>query len=363
MVVRGMILAKAFPVTKALVPMAINQDLKAVRPTSEWDIDYFAQVLRASAPETFRRLDEAGHGTKALRMDAWLGVELPRPPVQEQIAIAGFLERETAKIDALVSEQARLIELLKEKRQAVISHAITKGLNPDAPMKDSGIEWLGQVPAHWAVTKMKHLASSIEQGWSPQCEGFAADPDSTWCVLKVGCVNGGVFNPDANKALPPDLEPVEELVMRADDLLVSRANTRDLVGSAAVVERDYPRLILSDKLYRIRFADDRTLPRFVAGLLAMPVVRSRIELEATGASSSMLNITQRAILELAVSLPPGRERAQILVYLSDTVGRLDKLIAEAERAITLLQERRAALIAAAATGQIDVRSAAARSAA
>ena len=96
---------------------------------------------------------------------------LPLPPVDEQTAIAAFLDRETAKIDALVAEQRRLIELLKEKRQAVISHAVTKGLNPHAPMKPSGIEWLGDVPAALGSQDVSTLVRPIEQGWSPQCEG------------------------------------------------------------------------------------------------------------------------------------------------------------------------------------------------
>ncbi|WP_226019809.1 restriction endonuclease subunit S [Novosphingobium sp. FKTRR1] len=92
------------------------------------------------------------------------------PPLAEQEAIAGFLDREVAKIDGLVAEQERLIALLKEKRQAVISHAVTKGLNPNAPLKDSGIEWLGQIPAHWEVVQLRRLIARIEQGWSPECE-------------------------------------------------------------------------------------------------------------------------------------------------------------------------------------------------
>jgi type I restriction enzyme S subunit len=112
-------------------------------------------------------------------------IRLGMPSLPEQTRIAEFLDRETAKIDGLVAEQRRLMELLKEKRQAVISHAVTRGLNPKAPLKPSGIEWLGDVPAHWAVKRIKHIARSIEQGWSPQCEGFPAETESEWGVLKV----------------------------------------------------------------------------------------------------------------------------------------------------------------------------------
>lgn len=124
-VVRGMILAHTFPVTKALVPMAINQDLKGIRPKHNWSIDYFAHLLRAASPETLRRLDEAGHGTKALRMEAWTGMLLPCPPADEQRAIAGFVSRETSAMDALGGEARRAIGLLQERRSALISAAVT----------------------------------------------------------------------------------------------------------------------------------------------------------------------------------------------------------------------------------------------
>src|SRR5450830_153708 len=143
---------------------------------------------------------------------AWL------PTTAEQTQIAGFLDHEAGRIDALIEEQQRLIELLKEKRQAVISHAVTKGLDPTVPMKDSGVEWLGEVPAHWEITALKYVVSSLGQGWSPQCDNYPAE-DGEWGVLKVGCVNGGVFNPAENKRLPDELEPDAGLTVKQGDLL------------------------------------------------------------------------------------------------------------------------------------------------
>ena len=278
----------------------------------------------------------------------------PVPPLAEQTRIAEFLNGETGKIDGLVAEQRRLLALLKEKRQAVISHAVTRGLNPHAPLKPSGIEWLGDVPAHWAVKKIKHLVCSIEQGWSPQCEGVPVENESEWGVLKVGCVNGGSFDPSENKLLPPSLEPIPALGIVREDLLISRANTRELVGSAAVAERDYPNLMLCDKLYRLRFNAAAGLPRFVSHYLGSSVVRGEIELGATGASASMLNIPQSTILELTLAVPPLAEQAAIVAHLETETAKFDTLTAEAERAIELLGERRSALISAAVTGQIDV---------
>lgn len=214
--------------------------------------------------------------------------------------------------------------------------------------KDSGVEWLGAVPAHWDILPIKQLLSSIEQGWSPQCESFPADAGQ-WGVLKVGCVNGGRFNAEENKALPEDLEPLPELAIRRGDVLVSRANTRELVGSVAVAERDYEKLLLCDKLYRLRVVADRCEPTFLALFVGGSTARSVIEATATGASSSMLNIGQGAIVGLPVALPPLEEQRALLRFLDGETAKIDTLIAEQQRLIELLTEKRQAVIAHAVT--------------
>ena len=330
-------------------------DFHVMRPQEEIDSRFSQyQILNRRFIDI---VDGSTFGSKMPRA-SWEfvgGMRITTPPLAEQTAIADFLDQETAKIDGLIAEQERLIELLKEKRQAVISHAVTKGLNPDAPMKDSCIEWLGQVPEHWEVKKLKYLTHSIEQGWSPQCEGYPAETESEWGVLKVGCVNSGIFKPSENKLLPHELEPIPALGLVSGDLLISRANTRELVGSAAVVDRNYPNLLLCDKLYRIRFILDLFAPTFASHYLGSSAVRGQIELAATGASASMLNIPQSAILDLPITVPPLAEQCEIAVSLDLDLGKYDTLTAEAQKAISLLQERRSALISAAVTGQIDVR--------
>lgn len=277
------------------------------------------------------------------------------PPEDEQVTISAFLDRETAKIDALIEEQRRLVALLKEKRQAVISHAVTKGLDSHASMKDSGIEWLGEVPAHWKVRRIKTVLDHMEQGWSPQCEAEPVDSPEQWGVLKVGCVNGGQFNPAENKTLPTDLEPIPALSIRAGDILVSRANTRELVGSASLVEHDHHRLLLCDKLYRLGVKPAEIEAGFLAVYLQADVARGQIEVAATGASSSMVNIGQFVIREMPIATPPIQEQRDILAHLHRRRTAFDALIAEAGTAVLLLSERRASLISAAVTGKIDVR--------
>ncbi|MGF6774891.1 restriction endonuclease subunit S [Paraburkholderia sp. GAS334] len=215
--------------------------------------------------------------------------------------------------------------------------------------KDSGQEWLAEVPQHWNVKRVKRLVSSIEQGWSPQCENFAVDGEDEWGVLKVGCVNGGVFNPLENKKLPSELRAIPELGIAQGDLLISRANTRELVGSAAVATKDYRNLLLCDKLYRLRLQSEQCTPHFLSCYLSIEEVRGQIELAATGASSSMLNIGQSVILELPVPLPPLKEQLAIAAFLDRETSKIDTLIAEQEKLLALLAKKRQATISHAVT--------------
>ncbi|MEO0376751.1 MAG: restriction endonuclease subunit S [Cyanobacteria bacterium P01_A01_bin.17] len=328
-------------------------DFFVIRPQKVFASYLHKYILSPSAIDT---LSSSTIGAKMPRVSWEEMGSLPvaLPALVEQGQIARFLDHETTRIDALIAEQERLIELLKEKRQAVISHAVTKGLDPTAPMKDSGVEWLGEVPAHWELAKVKHVIESFEQGWSPQCENVPVESDKEWGILKVGCVNGGIFSSEENKRLPAELDPIPELFLMAGDVLISRANTRELVGSAALADSDYPNLMLSDKLFRLR-ATEKVLPKYLVLYLGTIAVRHQIELEATGASSSMLNIGQAVIKELYIPVPSVSEQQEIVAYLNYELENYFELESQALTTIDLLQERRSALISAAVTGKIDVR--------
>ena len=334
----------------------VSTGFAVVRPQSEQVSSLFLGYLLQSDGFVSELIaSSVGVSYPAINASDLVGFPVALPPHEEQATIGLFLDHETARIDALIEEQQRLIELLKEKRQAVISHAVTKGLDPDVPMKDSGVEWLGEVPAHSDMAKFKYAIAEFEQGWSPQCDNEPVGSIDEWGVLKVGCVNHGVFDPAENKRLPDELEARPELTVREDDLLVSRANTRELVGSAAQVPADQPNLMASDKLFIVRLHYKICRPRFAAAYLGDHRVRHQIELEATGASSSMLNIGQAAIRELCVPLPPEVEQDRIVEELDKREAGFEALERETAFHIQLLNERRSALISAAVTGKIDVR--------
>lgn len=355
-VVRGMILAHTFPVATISRPVTINQDMKALLPGAECTAEFLATLLRGLGDQMLFYVDDAAHGTKCIRTDRWKSMEICLPDTEEQQLITKFLDREWDRIDALIVRQERLIELLQEKRQALIDRAVTKGLNPDAPMMPSGVAWLGDVPAHWEVTRLKFLVGRIEQGWSPECHAGPADEDE-WGVLKAGCCNGGVFNPEDNKALPAWLNPPSDLEVRAGDVLMSRASgSLDLIGSVALVsEGCRARLLLSDKIYRLAVMDRFVNRLHLVHALSSTLVRAQIRSAVSGAVGLANNISQSDVKEIVLPVPPLQEQRLIANEMGARLTRLDSLSEASRRAVALMREHRAALITAAVTGKIDVR--------
>ncbi|MEE4463762.1 restriction endonuclease subunit S, partial [Azotobacter chroococcum] len=229
-VVRGMILARTFPVVEAMVPMAINQDLKALQALQALDEKFLAYLLRGLANESLRRLEEAGHGTKALRMELWTSMQLTIPPKEEQQSISTYLARETARIDALVAKKTRFIELLREKRQALITHAVTKGLDPNVKMKDSGMEWLGEVPEHWGVGVVSRVATRTVVGIAEAATHAYADsgtPILRSTNIRPYKIGGEILYVNADFADDRDTK-----LIHADDLVTVRTGN---AGVTAVV--------------------------------------------------------------------------------------------------------------------------------
>jgi type I restriction enzyme, S subunit len=316
------------------IAMATSQDFWNWVCGPELIPEYLNYQFKAIAP-ALRALNMGSTHQTIYQRDA-AGIEIVVPPLDEQRAIADFLDRETVRIDTLVAEQGRLVDLLRERRAAVIESNIAA-----APTTGIG-------------RRLKHLVVEVRQGWSPQCYPWQADGIATWAVLKAGAANGGAFRPGENKELPGTEVPRPDTVVKRGQLVISRANTRELVGSAAVVDGDYPRLMLSDKLYALTMNPDRAVSSYVASVLGTRRLRGLIELEASGSSPSMQNISQADILNLPMDLPDLTQQHQILASLDEQTTKIDTMIAETEKFIVLSRERRSTLITAAVTGQIDV---------
>ena len=274
------------------------------------------------------------------------------PDKSEQVAIVAFLDREIAKIDELTKEQRRLITLLKEKRQAVISRAVTKGLDPHAPMKDSGIEWLGEVPAHWRVAPLKRAAVVIA-GFAFSANAFSPDSDH-WRLLRginlsaLGIRWGG----DTVYWERSTGDGLDAWELRAGDIVLGmdRPWVGDGLRVAAITDEDLPCLLLQ-RVAAIRAAYPAA-QRFLLHCLRHEAFYHHCAPEMTGVS--VPHISGGQIEEFRMPLPPADEMEAISQHVDDRTAELAALIEVAQSAIGLLNERRTALISAAVTGKFDV---------
>lgn len=275
------------------------------------------------------------------------------PPADEQQAIADYLDTETARIDALIREKEGLVRLLREYRQSEISTVLLEGLDRE-PFRSSGTLWLGDIPQSWTLCRLKHAISAIEQGWSPECENRLADADE-WGVLKAGACNHGVFSEIEHKAFPKSLDPLLAIEVRAGDVLMSRASgSADLVGSVAYVEQVRPQLMLSDKMFRL-VPEDHVNARYLAWSLNTIAHRRQILNCIRGSSGLARNITSVDIKQLWLALPPLETQHLLVTAAIKIANEVDELIEHAKAEITLLKELRAATIADAVLGRVDVR--------
>ena len=271
------------------------------------------------------------------------------PPSAEQACIANFLDSETAKIDALVAEQEKLMALLKEKRQAVISHVVTKGLDPNVPMKDSGVEWLGEVPAHWGTPPL-YLRYSSELGKmldTSRIKGEHLVP-----YLRNTDVQWGRINFDDLPQMDIEAAEYQRYTIQAGDLLICEGGE---VGRAAQVECVQGVVGYQKALHRLRALSSKEISGYMYYVF---VWAAHSGLFTMNGSSTIAHLTGQQLRKYRFPKPPADEQADIVQYLLKSSTQLDGLIDEAQSGINLLQERCSSLISAAVTGKIDVRGAA-----
>ncbi|MBT4838360.1 MAG: restriction endonuclease subunit S, partial [Methylococcales bacterium] len=273
-------------------------------------------------------------------------LKIPYPPIEEQTQIANFLDHETRKIDTLIEKQQQLIQLLKEKRLAVISHAVTKGLNPDAPMKDSGVEWLGEVPEHWGISRFKFL-----------CERIIAGPFGS-SITKDMYVKKGYKVYGQEQVIPYDFSIGDYYISDQNFIALSRyeVNVGDILiscvgtfGKIAVFPSEAEKGIINPRLIKA-VINSTSNPFYMCELIKSETVFKQFELLSRGGTMGVINI---AILnEILSTVPPMKEQAKIVLYINQQNEKFYKLIDQSNLAVTLLQERRTALISAAVTGKI-----------
>ena len=345
--------AKAMHLSHLKGKFSLSQNCMIIMPLSALNVRYCYYHFQPLFAHERGLIPD--HMQASFRMEDLYQYKVILPPFPEQKLIARFLDHETGKIDRLIQKQQQLIELLKEKRQAVISHAVTKGLNPNAPLKPSNIEWLGDVPEHWEVKKLKHIIHTLESGVSVNAADTPAMGNDLG-VLKTSCVYTRSFRATENKTVLKGEENRVKCRTRKGAIIISRMNTPELVGASAVVDSDHPNIYLPDRLWQTVFESNVKInSTFIAHFMTIMGFRKQISLAAEGASSSMQNIAKEDYLSINVLLPSLDEQNSIVNGLATQLRALDSLNENAIVTSTLLQERRTALISAAVTGKIDVR--------
>lgn len=330
----------------------LNQRMCCVRGKS----DEISRLLEYALPTPLRLINDLTYSTTVKHL-ASSQIEKTRvaiPSDESEIkGVLTFLDRETGKIDVLIAEQEKLLTLLAEKRQAIISHAVTRGLNPNARMKDSGVPWLGEVPAHWMITRLKFVAvvqTGIAKGKDTQGKETIVVP-----YLRVANVQDGHLALDEVAMIDIEPEQLDRYRLQAGDVLMNEGGDFDKLGRGAIWNAEIEDCIHQNHVFAVRphAVSPQWLNQITGSQYAQFYFMGRSK-----QSTNLASISSTNIMELPVLLPPVDEQASILAFVDNESARLDALYASSVQAIALLKERRSALIAAAVTGKIDVRQAA-----
>ncbi|UWZ81818.1 restriction endonuclease subunit S [Occallatibacter riparius] len=323
----------------------------STRPTATIHDRYFLYLFQnAYREKIFYAFGQgASHlGRWRLPADQFNNLALPVPPKEEQIAICSILDYETEKINVLVEEQQRMIELLTEKRQAIIAHAVTKGHNSSMPMKASGIKWLGSIPANWELSRLKNCCYGIVD-----CKNRTPEEkvDGGFFVVRTTCVRNGTFCSDGGYFTDEKsyVEWTKKGTPREGDVLFTREAP---AGEACLVPKDLV-FCLGQRMMYLRPDTDKILSEYLLYSIYGPLIRGRIDAKSKGSTVNHLRVGE--VGELPILVPSIPEQREIVRELTAQLSTLSSLMAHAAHAIALLQERRSALISAAVTGQIDVR--------
>lgn len=311
----------------------------------------FIASLVASAPVKQlleSRVESVTRSHQRVAPEEILKAKIAVPSFHEQIQIAGAIDRETSRIDALIAKKTRFIELLQEKRQALITHAVTKGLDPNVKMKDSGVEWIGEVPEHWTITKLKHVSRALI-GLTYAPEDVVVDGTGI-TVLRSSNIQGGQLDLADIVQVRAVADP--DLMVRIGDILICSRN-----GSRALIGKN---IQLDERSVGCTFGAFMTVVRGSFNDFLYYAFNSTM-FDANSAlymTSTVNQLTISMIANMEVPLPSKEEQRAIVSHLRKGLSSLDALLFKTQRSIDLLKERRSAFITAAVTGQIDFREAA-----
>jgi len=349
-VVRSGILIHSIPVAIAGRDLTLNQDLKALIPKQNLVPEYLVYLVSGMQRQLLVEWKKEGATVESLELDLVANTPTPLPSVPEQHAIAAFLDRETAKIDALVAKKERLIELLQEKRTAFITRAVTKGLDPNVPTKDSGIDWLSEIPAHWEVKRVKNLSNFVTSGSRGWAEHYTDEGALFLRIANLRVASIDVDMSDVQHVTPPSGAEGVRTRVHTGDLLIS---ITALIGAVGVVPEGMPAAYVNQHLALVRLSNGEVRPRWLAYCVLSRFGQEQLRTALYGGTKDGLSLDD--IRSLAVLAPPVEEQDRVIDSL-DCAGRyIEGLVVKVRTVINQLKELRTALISAAVTGKIDVR--------
>jgi len=321
-------------------PACLNSGIFLIRPINSYITEFMYWVLSSNSFRVFCDLVSQGSTIQHLYQNVFERYMFPLPTLEDQKLISYFLDGETKKIDNLIAEQEKLIELLKEKRQAVISHAVTKGLDPNAKMKDSGVEWFGEVPEHWKIKKVNHLFGAKKGGNAAELtKEFCSTIEGEFPVYSGQTGNDGVMSfIDRYEFDAGDEGYLFSTTVGAKAMTVAHLKGKFSLSQNCMV------IIPRSTISYTRFFYYHLQPLFLYERRSIPEhLQPSFRIED--------------LYSFKVALPPHSEQKHIASFLDDLDGKFSTLIQATIHGIQLLRERRSALISAAVTGQIDVRNA------
>jgi len=330
----------------------IDSHLLRLRVKESEILPRFFRLLIDECYEIENQIKISGKGSimHGLNSSIVKALQLPLPSCDEQEKILTFLDHETAKIDTLIEKQQQLIQLLKEKRQAVISHAVTKGLNPNAPMRDSGVEWLGEVPEHWIVRRLKHT-SNLQSG-IPKGKDLTGKISISVPMLRVANVQDGYLDLNDIHEIAIEPDQLKRYSLEDGDVLMNEGGDNDKLGRGAVWKSEIVPCIHQNHVFAIRPYSIE--PEWLDLLTRASYAKFYFFMVAKQ-STNLASISSTNIKETPLLIPPKEERFKIMKFVSRKFQVFDNLEQKCLAQIVLFLERRTALISAAVTGKIDVR--------
>jgi type I restriction enzyme S subunit len=330
----------------------IDSHLIKIRTNELMLPSYFVMMIdKSNVVKIQLELNSKGSIMQGLNSSIIKNLLFPLPDIVEQEQILNYLDKATAKIDALIAKQTRLIALLKEKRQAVISTAVTRGLDSTVAMKDSGVEWLGDIPEHWKSIKfgLTHASATLGGNY------LAGEAEEGVPVIKMGNLNRGSISLKKIEHLPKDENFSKEHILKHGDFLFNTRNSLELVGKVSIWRSELKEAVYNSNILRINFNKKFVgSTEFMNYLFNSSLGLSQLRLIAKG-TTNVAAIYYKELSSLIFAIPSLEEQESITSYLDKKTISIDNLISNSTQAIALLKEKRTALISSVVTGKIDVR--------